>query len=282
MRFTSVSVRGSRIITCLAALVFAGAALAQPQRVVSMNLCTDQLAMMLAAPGQLHSVTFLARDPGYSAMPEEAMAYEVNHRLAEEIYLQQPDLVISGSFSGHATVDMIRRLGIEVEVFDPARSLEDVRANILRMGELLGRQDAAEAMVARYDAGLAALQVSADENGPRAAIYALRGWTQGERSLAGQILRAAGFRNIAAELGYDWGGVLPLERLAMIDPDVVITARPSPGHGRAKETMDHPVIDYLRARAGQAVMSDRDWVCGTPHVLGAIERLAAIRGQVAR
>ena len=34
----------------------------QPQRVVSMNLCTDQLAMLIARPGQLHSVSHLASD----------------------------------------------------------------------------------------------------------------------------------------------------------------------------------------------------------------------------
>ena len=45
---------------CLASAVpaFADA----PARVVSMNLCTDQLAMMLAAPGQLVSVSHLATE----------------------------------------------------------------------------------------------------------------------------------------------------------------------------------------------------------------------------
>mgnify|MGYP006999250795 CR=1 FL=1 len=45
-----------------------------PARVVSMNLCTDQLAMALAAPGQLISVSYIARDPRASAMAEEALA----------------------------------------------------------------------------------------------------------------------------------------------------------------------------------------------------------------
>ncbi len=273
--------RGAGAIAVCLTLGWACLVQAQPQRVVSMNLCTDQLAMLLAAPGQLHSVTHLARDPRASAMSEEARGFAINHGLAEEIYLQRPDLVVAGSFSARATVAMMRRLEVPVEVFEPARSLEAVRENILRMGVVLGRQDAARALVARYDAGLAALRLT-DEKGPRAAIYALRGWTEGEQSLAGQILKAAGYRNVAAELGYDWGGVLPLERLALVDPDVVITARPSPGHGRAKETMDHPVIAQLRARSGQAVMSDRDWVCGTPYVLRAIETLAEARGGLAR
>ncbi|MBO9453500.1 ABC transporter substrate-binding protein [Tropicibacter sp. R16_0] len=248
----------------------------QPQRVISMNLCTDQLAMMLAAPGQLLSVSYLALDPRASAMADKAMAVGVNHGLAEEIYLDEPDLVIVGSFSTRTTVDMLRRLGVPVVVFDPAYSLEDVRTNILRMGQVLGREEAAQTLLKDYDDGLAAL-TRPSSDGPRAAIYSARGWTSGAQSLSGQILEAAGLRNIADELGMERGGTLPLEQLALVDPDLVITAQPYPGHSRAEETRRHPVLMHLRARAGQAVMSDRDWVCGTPYVLNAIKELGSAR-----
>jgi iron complex transport system substrate-binding protein len=41
------------IAACGLLALFAAPAAAAPARVVSMNLCTDQLAMLLAAPGQL-------------------------------------------------------------------------------------------------------------------------------------------------------------------------------------------------------------------------------------
>ncbi len=248
---------------------------AQPQRVVSMNVCTDQLAMMLAAPGQLLSVSHLARDTRVSAMAGQAMRHGVNHGLAEEIYLQQPDLVIAGRFSTVATVDMLRRLNVPVVVFDPARSLEDVRKNILRMGEVLGRQEAAADLLRDYETGLAALQSA--EAGPRAAIYSARGWTSGEKTLSGQILKVAGLQNIATEMGMDTGGILPLEQLVLSEPEIVITSQPYPGHSRAEEYLQHPVVAYLRTRSGQALMSDRDWVCGTPYVLRAVEELNKAR-----
>ena len=69
----------------------------QPRRVVSINLCTDQLAMMMAGPGQLVSVSHLAGDPTYSTMPEAAAAYPANRGLAEEVYLLKPDLVLAGA-----------------------------------------------------------------------------------------------------------------------------------------------------------------------------------------
>ena len=65
------------MVRLAAALVitFAGAAAADaPARVVSVNLCTDQLAMLIAAPGQLQSVSWLAADPSVSLMPDQARA----------------------------------------------------------------------------------------------------------------------------------------------------------------------------------------------------------------
>jgi iron complex transport system substrate-binding protein len=80
-----------------------------------MNVCTDQLAMLIAGEGQLHSVSALASDPRTSAMAGEARAFPANHALAEEIFLMQPDLVLAGTFSARATVGLLRRLGFRVE-----------------------------------------------------------------------------------------------------------------------------------------------------------------------
>ncbi|MEM6481904.1 MAG: ABC transporter substrate-binding protein, partial [Pseudomonadota bacterium] len=236
----------------------------------------DQLAMMLAAPGQLHSVTYLAIDPRASAMSEEAGAYQINRGLAEEIYLMQPDLVIAGAFTTRATVSMLERLGVPVVSFEPAYSLSDVRDRITQMGAVLGRDDAAAEMILDYDARLAALREDVSER-PRAVLYYANGYTSGDQSLAGQILATAGFSNIAAEQGYNPGDKLPMEVLVITDPDIAITSRPYPGASRAEAILDHPAIIAFREGRGSASMTDRDWVCGTPYVLRAIETLSEAR-----
>jgi iron complex transport system substrate-binding protein len=275
---------GRLVLTLIWAVLVTAPGLAQtadaaPNRVVSVNLCTDQLAMLVAAPGQLHSVSHLAIDPRGSAMAEEARAYEINHGLAEEIYLMEPDLVIAGSFSTRATTDMLRRLGIPVAVFEPAYGLDDVRDNIRAMGEVLGQQDRAEALIADFDARLAALRQEVAER-PDAALYYANGYTSGDRTLAGQILIAAGFDNAAVAAGFSSGGILPLEVLAMLAPDALITARPGPGASRSEEILDHPVVRTLRQDRTSATFTDRDWVCGTPHVLRAIEDLGEVRREM--
>ncbi|MEM6375457.1 MAG: ABC transporter substrate-binding protein [Pseudomonadota bacterium] len=247
-----------------------------PSRVVSMNLCTDQLAMLLAGPDQLHSVTYLAIDPRASAMVEEAEAYQINHGLAEEIYMMQPDLVIAGAFSTRATVAMLQRLDIPVVVFDPAYSLEDVRDRAMQMGEVLGRSEAAADLVQDFEARLAALRAEVATK-PRAVLYYANGYTSGDQSLAGQILATAGFSNVAVEQGFNSGDKLPMEVLVLSDPDIAITSRPYPGASRAEAILEHPAVTSFRAGRAAASMTDADWVCGTPYVLRAIEQLSKAR-----
>lgn len=270
---------GRLLAICLwawALIAFQAEAETAPKRVVSMNLCTDQLAMMLAGQGQLHSVSYLAADPRSSAMAQRAAEYTINHGLAEEIYLMQPDLVIAGAFSTRATVAMLRRLDIPVVVFDPAYSLDDVKDRIMQMGKVLHRQTAAKAMSAEFEKRLSDLQTEVADS-PRAVLYYANGYTSGEQSLAGQILRMAGFANAAAERGYASGMKIPLEVLAVTDPDVVITSQPYPGASRSEDILAHPIVQHLRHTRSASSITDHDWVCGTPFVLRAIEGLSRDR-----
>lgn len=241
-----------------------------------MNLCTDQLAMMLAAPGQLISVSDVASDPLVSAMVEEARAYPQNFGRAEEIYLMTPDLVLVGEFSRTQAAEMLERLGVKVLRLPFARSMEDVSEGMRILGRALGREAEAEAMIADFETRLATLQAEVRAN-PRAALYSANGYTTGRLSLSGQILIAAGFSNIADEAGIPVGGNLPMERLVMSSPDLLITAAPYPGASRSEDVLRHPAVQAMRAAQGSKMISSNDWVCGTPHVLRAIEALAQER-----
>ncbi|PTX03323.1 ABC transporter substrate-binding protein [Pararhodobacter aggregans] len=268
----------------LALALWAGAGAAQtapPARVVSMNLCTDQLALMLAAPGQLISVSYLAHDGAVAPLRDAARALPANHGLAEEIYMLQPDLVLAGRYSTVATVAMLQRLGVPVIRFEPENSLDEIEGALTQMGAALGREAEAEALIAGFRADRTRLAASlrdarAGTEGPRAVLYSARGWTGGSRTLSGDILREAGLRNIADELGLTWGGMVTLESLLMADPDRLILGQPgrSPdGWSEARALLHHPALRHSRAYRAGVAANDRDWVCGTPHVLDAIARL---------
>lgn len=251
-----------------------------PARVVSINLCTDQLAMMLADPGQLVSVSHLAREPQSSSMVEEAKAYPVNRGQVEQVFLMRPDLVLAGTYTQIATVELLRGLGVQVVQVPPATSLAEAVEQIRIVGRALGHEARADAMAEDFAATLQAAQV----HGPTrsAAFYYPNGYTTGEGTLANDVLALTGFHNIGAAAGVTGGGTLPLERLVMAAPDLVITSEPYPGASRSEEILVHPALSAVRDGAGAGMTSDADWVCGTPHILRAIGRMAAVRAQLDR
>lgn len=274
VRSLSVSGRVSEALLALAVLACALPAAAEaPRRVVSINLCTDQLAMLLAAPGQLVSVSDLASEPQSSSMVAEAAGYGVNHGQAEEVFVLHPDLVLAGSYTAPGTVDLLRSLGIPVVQIAPANSIDEAAAQILAVGQALGQEARAAAMVRGFRAGIAAARVTGDSRS--AAFYHPNGYTTGSGTLANEVMELTGFRNVAATAGVRGGGVLPLERLVMAAPELIVTSEPYPGASRAEEILTHPALRAAEASAGAALHTDADWVCGTPYLLRAIGRMAA-------
>ena len=243
-----------------------------PARVVSINLCTNQLVLMQAALGRLVWVSRLAQGSRSSAMARQAAALPANSSLAEDVFLYRSDLVLAGTFTGRATVSMLRHL--EVVELGPAYALADVRDRLSTAGAALGRARQTEATVARFDADLAALRAEIADR-PRAALSYANGYTNGDRTLACDNITAAGFSNAASELGLVRGGHLPLERLVITAPDLVVTGQPQRGAARAEALLHHPALAATGSR--HAPTTDRDWICGTPHVLSAVRDMAVAR-----
>lgn len=259
----------------LAALVLAAAPVLAdaPARVVSMNLCTDLMLMDLA-PDRAIALSALSRDPTASPIAELARDYPATVGTAEHIFLMAPDLVLAGRFTERATVDMLRRLGVRVEEFAPARSLEDIRADITRMGQLLGRDAAAAQLLAEFDTRLDALAPQGSR--PRALAYFANGYALGNGTLVGTVIEAAGLRNIGAERGMDGGERLSLEHVVFEAPDLIVTGTRYPGASRSEQILDHPALRTATGTGPIVVVPDREWNCGTPHILTAIERLSRV------
>ncbi len=258
------------------AVFTASAAMAEPPaRVASINLCTDQLAMMLAAPGQLVSVSHLASEAQSSSMVAEAQAYPVNRGQVEQVFLMQPDLVLAGTYTQAATVDLLRDLGVEVVQVPPATSLAEAVEQIRIVGRALGQGPKADAMADSFAAGIEAARFQGDRR--TAAFYYPNGYTTGSGTLANEVLELTGFTNVGAEAGVTGGGILPLERLVMAGPELIVTSERYPGSSRSEEILVHPALRAVQDRAGAGLNSDADWVCGTPHLMRAIGKMQAAR-----
>ena len=274
----ALSGAGVLLALCLTAASPAAArddAAVAPRRVVSMNLCTDQLAMLLAAPGQLYSVSHLSADPTMSLMADEARTHHLNHGLAEEIFGMQPDLILVGSMTTRPTVAMLERLGFPIVEFPYEYSFDDMRANIRRMGEALHRRAEAESMLAKFDADLERLRRRHHGPRPVAALHHASSYTSGSGTLSNEILTAAHYDNLAANLGLSGTIKLPLEQLVLAAPDLVVTdATWKDAPALAQETFSHPALRALEATSANAIIANKRWVCATPQVIGLIDELS--------
>ncbi len=274
------------IVTVLAMMLPAvGIAAGPPDRVVSVNLCTDQLAMLLARPGQLISVSHLAADETISLMSAEAVGLRINHGLAEEIFRLEPDLVVAGKYTTRATVNLLKRLGKHVEEFDPARSFEDISENTRRMGGLLGEEDAAERLVKQMHLELMRLHAEGKAlNRPILGSFGSNSYTSGAETLENDIVGKAGFRHLGDEIGIRGTTRLPLEALVLANPDyLMIWDRHRANQSRSASVLSHPALDARFGEERRVSADTRYWICGTPLTVDAIQRLRdAVRGSSAK
>ncbi|MEO1720210.1 MAG: ABC transporter substrate-binding protein, partial [Pseudomonadota bacterium] len=253
-----------------------------PQRVVSLNLCTDQLAMLLAAPGQLHSVSYVAAQPNTSVLADKADAYVINHGLAEEVFLMRPDLILAGTFTTRATITLLKRLKFRVVEFPPANSFADIETNVRRMGDLLDRRGAARKMIAAMRHELGALSKS-EKRQALTALYYANSYTSGGNTLASEIVRRAGLVNLGDRLGLSGTTRLPLELLVLGKPELVVKGRRfGDGKSRATEVLEHPALTAATTTSTHALLSDRYWICGAPFTLQAVRNLVRAARAVAR
>ncbi|WP_273784522.1 ABC transporter substrate-binding protein [Brucella intermedia] len=243
-----------------------------PKRVVSINVCTDQLAILLAREGQLQSISYLSQDPELSVMAAKARQLPANHAQAEEVFLMKPDLVLAGTFSSRATVGLLRRLGVRVEEFAPARSFSDIEDHLRRMGELLGRQAEASREIDKMKAALAAIQQPVRRK--TVALYYANSYTSGRGTLVDEAVRLAGLDNLADKTGVSGSAPLSLEKLVLEKPDILVRSSRERAPALAFENFEHPALRAFERQARAVTIEDNLTVCGGPFSVEAVAELA--------
>ncbi|HKM72482.1 MAG TPA: ABC transporter substrate-binding protein [Stellaceae bacterium] len=269
------------VFSAFVTLLPAGAA-APASRVISLNLCTDQLVLALADRSAIVSVTYLARDCAISAQCRAAASEPINYGTAEELVAAEPDLVLGGRYTTRPAIGIARRLGMKVLEFDPPSSLDMVRRQIRDVAEALGRSERGEAMIADLDGRLAALpQAAAKGERPVAAVYQANSVTVGANSLIDAALQVAGVDNLARRLGLENYMYLPLETLIADRPDLLILNTPRAIYpSLAESVLRHPAIAAAIAPDRRVIVSQSLWICGGPEIGDAIALLAQARARL--
>jgi iron complex transport system substrate-binding protein len=249
----------------------------KPRRIVSLNMCVDELLLRLAEPRNVASVTWLSRDPSNSNVAEPAGSIPVNHGLAEEIIPLQPDLVIAGIYTARPAVAMLKRTGTPLAEVGVPKNLAEVRQQIRDIAALIGEREKGESVVSAMDANLAALPAAPSSSRPRAIVLNPNGATVGKGTLVDEIMTRAGLTNVAAELAIDNYGQVPLEAVVASGADVLIVSASRDGPpALATDLLRHPALSALSDRTRVVVMPGRLWNCGGPAAVEAIGRLRRV------
>jgi len=249
------------------------AADAAPQRVMSINLCSDQLVLDLLPRDRIVSVSWLAREGYGSYLAEAARKVGINHGTAEEVVAQKPDLVVTGTYSAPMTTALMKRAGVPYIELTPAEDFDSIRETLRILGRALSAEERADALIREMDATLAELAATAPKRRITVAGWDGSGQVPGQKTLFNTILTAAGGVNIAASQSGAGYVKFDLEQLLVAHPDLIAygdayTSTPS----IRSEALQHPVLRKLYA-GRQITYPELLYSCGLPQSAMAAKEL---------
>src|SRR5260370_7891636 len=117
-----------------------------------MNVCTDELVIPLADPDQIAGLSRFSRDAWQSFAADAAERYPPLSGGAEDILVLKPDIVVASLFDKRSTRELLKEHGLRLAEFAVPRNLEEAKAQIRRMGEIVQHEDRPAAEIARLDA----------------------------------------------------------------------------------------------------------------------------------
>lgn len=252
-----------------------------PRRVVSFNQCGDQLVLALADPEQIAGLSPYAADPSLSAVAEKAKAYPRLDWQAESTIALQPDLVLIGQNDRPVTKHILRAQGLRLYEIALISDLDAARRQITEVAAVLGHPERGEKLLAELDAARARLHAAPKPPFHTALLVNRGGYTAGEQSLAAALLAEAGLKPPpGAPPGY--GGYVPLEKLLMLRPDVIVLNSLPRESDEGGYNLSHPALAALYPPERRIVLPPRYTICGGAALVEAFDYLAALLTRLAQ
>ena len=268
------------IALCMALCAGTAHAADAPKRVLSFNLCADQLVVALADPEQIAGLSPYAADPSLSVVADKARDFRKVDWQAESTILLQPDLVLVGPNDRSVTRRMLVSQGLRVEETPFVSDLDSARKQIRDMAALLGHPDRGEKLIADLERARQRLVAVARKDGKTALVVERGGYTQGPASLAATLLAEAGLQPpVGAPAGY--GGFIPLEKFLILKPDLVfLKDPPNAATDQGAMFLVHPALRDLYPPERRVALPTRYTMCGGPALVAAFDYMADEMGRV--
>ncbi|MDO8979860.1 MAG: ABC transporter substrate-binding protein [Afipia sp.] len=252
-----------------------------PKRIVSFNLCADQLLLALADPAQIAGLSPYAVDPLLSVMTDKAASFSRLDWDAESVVNLAPDLVLGGP-SHRPIHSMLSAMGIRVVNVELIRNLADARRQAIEVGKLVGHPARGEALARQLEQAEAGLSAVAMKPPLTALVIQREGYREGPASLASGMLSIAGLRppggapaGVGGFKSAEQGDFVSLEHLLINGPDVLVLQDP-PREARDQGALfiTHPALLSRYGANRRIDLPERYTVCGGPPLLQGLDYLA--------
>lgn len=251
-----------RVFAFALAINVAGAAAAwadSPARVASLNLCTDELLLALAAPGQISSLTHLSHDRRESAYWRMAGRYPANSGTILSVARDKPDLIVTMGGGGRDSTGLASAIGARfVDLPFPA-TVAEVERGVAILAEALGREREGAVLNARVRRTLAATPAKL-----RSAVFVgSAGRSMGASGAGAEWLAAAGYRQLALP-----GDRISRETLLRSPPLTLVVS-----DYRTDQYSRSDLAPVVRSRDKRVITDGRRWTCMGPSLVSEVLRL---------
>jgi iron complex transport system substrate-binding protein len=250
-----------------------------PRRIVSFNLCADQLLLALADRDQIAGLSPYAGDASLSVTTDAAQGFPKSDWDAESVVNLAPDLVLIGPRSAPTRI-LLDKLGVKIADVDLVSNLAAAEAQARELGKLFGHPERGEALARSLAQANNELAASA-ATPPRTALVVEReGYVEGAQSLVSSMLQAAGLRPPAtAPQGF--GGFISLEQLLVDAPDILVLQDPPLVAGdQGALFLTHPALLARYPASRRVNLPARYTLCGGPALQQGLSYLANVMKQL--
>lgn len=252
--------RGWRLLCALLLAVSALPAQAA-DRVVSLNLCTDQMLVLLA-PEKIAALSPLAGDPALSFVASQARWFPSVRASAEAVVRLHPDLILAAPYGAQATLAVLQQEHIPILRISLPQDFAGIRQMTRQVAHTLDAAARGEALLTHMDAELADLPHQGRQI--RALVWEPRGFTAGPGTLMDALLRAAGLSNASD------GRRIGLEALLRHPPDLLVVPTASGHPSLATTALQHPALAGIPRRTIPPALT----ICAGPFSAQAVALLA--------
>lgn len=248
-----------------------------PARVVSLNLCADQLLLSVADRRQIAALTVYATDPAMSAAAAAARGLATTRGTAEELLALAPDLVLAAPYQVAAKARLLP--GVRIVAVPEANDVAAIVANLRTVAAAIGHPARAGPVIVSLGASLPPVVLG---RGPIVAHYQRGGYLTGTGTLVDDLLRRAGVRNLAAVLHRPPLSRLSLEEIVAARPDYLLIERRAGTGDRGAALLDHPALAKAFPAYRRLYLDGALTLCGGPAYGRAVTSVRAQVGDATR